>query len=94
MSEFFEVNGRKVVPLRTEADLDAAMAAGADIEYTACGNDYDMPAHPAPESGGWIPAHVDADCLSQDREWLRDGMYNDGDMRLRAFYPSSVQEAA
>lgn len=52
-------------PILTMEDLKAAQAAGARIEYTACGpgsgsgdNTYDMPRSDKYGSGGWIiPSH-------------------------------------
>lgn len=77
----FETKAR---PITTVEELDAALAAGAQVEFTACGNDYDLPAYSEfnNDSLGWIPAET-------PRMWFRrpGPVVGEGGFRLRAFYP-------
>lgn len=78
-------------PIHTLADLNAAVAAGALIEFTACADEYDLPPHDQPRSRGWtfagrasmwndsLPGAVSSDA------GLRN--FESGEFRLRAFYP-------
>ncbi|MBO9717488.1 MAG: hypothetical protein J7507_11950 [Pseudoxanthomonas sp.] len=87
-TESYIVAGRKVVPIRTEAELDAALAAGAEIEFTACRDEYGMPLSNREGSGGWITE------WDGSRKWfygdflvLGKDLQPDGNIRLRAIYP-------
>lgn len=81
-------------PILTMEDLEAAQAAGARIEYTACGpgsgrgdNTYDMPRCDLPGSGGWIfPLHNPA--FTVGPEWRETGRL------LRAWYPLADDKEA
>lgn len=78
----------KATPITTEAEFDAARAAGARIEYTVFGpgNDtpwvdhYDMPPHDCDESGGWI--------LDPAEQWTPLKSWH----LMRAFYPVASNE--
>lgn len=78
----------KARPITTVEELEAAIAAGAELEYTAYGlapsdpDTYDMPRHFEPESGGWILVPAD------DADWVRRLISKGGHGSLfRAFYP-------
>lgn len=79
----FETKAR---PITSAAELDAALAAGAQVEFTACGNSYDAPRWPERGSGGWI------DVDSDDARGAIDGLSHFD--RLRAFYPLATTEIA
>lgn len=71
------------VPIHTEAEFDAAVAAGARIEFTACANGYDLPPHGSGPPTGWVPTDyylVEGETLLGPRQ------------RLRAFYPATRNE--
>lgn len=76
-------------PLLTFAELQAAFAAGAAVEFTACGNDYNLPkySNDNDDSRGWIPvqreAPGDTDVIGNSRVF-----------RWRAFYPVSAAAPA
>lgn len=70
------------VPLLGPADIELALAAGARIEFTAWGCDYDLPPYREPGSGGWVPAERE----SVARYEILRTRSNHG--RLRAFYPT------
>lgn len=70
--------------IRTEAELRAAVDAGAEIEYTANGWQMDQvaaPRHNHPNSGGWI--------LIDARDFLGvvGAPFLESPALLRAFYP-------
>lgn len=69
-------------PITTEAEFDAAKAAGACIEYTACDDEYDLPPCES-GSGGWIPTD---EFTTEGQTALSPGE------RLRAFYPITSAE--
>lgn len=77
----------KARPIRTIDELRSAFDAEARVEYTACGNRYDIPPHYRAGSGGWIPVYR---IEKGDEEMLAEG----GDDRWRAFYPITASEAA
>lgn len=79
----------KARPITTAEELEAAIAAGAELELTAYGpassdpDTYDMPRHFEPGSGGWIRFLVEADV-----NWVRRMISEGGHGFLfRAFYP-------
>lgn len=79
-----------VSPIYTVEDLDAALAAGAEGEFTAAGDAYDLPRYDpgASYSCGWVPS-----ALHQWRGPLRPESayamaFARGNFRLRAFYPA------
>lgn len=69
-------------PLLSAGAVDKAVAAGALIEYTACGvyeetpDTYDMPVG----DGGWLTAHM----LDVARSWAGN---DDPALLVRAWYP-------
>lgn len=75
----FETKAR---PITTAEELEAAITADARIEFTACGDPYDMPPHDEPGSAGWIIPIS----LSAHGRALRNGLVHE-DWRYRAFYP-------
>ncbi|WP_281916207.1 hypothetical protein [Caldimonas thermodepolymerans] len=74
----------KARPITTVEELEAAIAAGAKVEFTSCGTDYDLPAFSEfnNDSLGWVPAE-------NPRIWFcRPGpVVGEDGFRLRAFYP-------
>lgn len=70
----------EATPIYTREDYDAAVAAGAAVEYTACGCDYALPAAADRGSRGWAAVSVCDGYLCDLPPRLR------GD-RMRAFYP-------
>lgn len=76
----------KARPITTVEELEAAIAAGAELELTAYGpassdpDTYDMPRAFGRESGGWI--------VETDVNWVRRMISEGGHGFLfRAFYP-------
>lgn len=74
----FETKAR---PITTAEDLHAAIEAGARVEYTACGCEYDEP------GGGWVAAYSgdSGGLLVLDLLDLAAAGFRG---RLRAFYPA------
>jgi hypothetical protein len=75
----------KARPITTAAELEAALAAGAQVEFTSlkntgAQNEYDAPRHPHNGSGGWIEVTDDVVHPELARRLLERG-------RLRAFSP-------
>lgn len=76
-------------PLLSAGAVDEAIAAGALIEYTACGivtecpDTYDMPVG----AGGWITAEF----LDVARSWAGD---DDPGLLVRAWYPLTDDKEA
>lgn len=76
------------VPLLTISDIEGAMAAGARIEFTACGCGYDLPPHNEPGSRGWIRVQ-----RTSAAQYKRLGL-GSAHARLRAFYPTKQTRIA
>jgi len=51
-------DGRFAYPIKSVADLHAAQKLGCDIEFTACGDGYNLPGGEKLGSGGWIHTSV------------------------------------
>lgn len=86
-----EVLPNGATPIRTEAELDAAIEAGARFEFTGCALDYDtdwLYAAPAEGPGGW----VGQDEFGETRETLVRWIGGGGRL-LRAFYPIASDAA-
>lgn len=48
-------------PIRSLRALQAALKAGQEVEFTGCGDGYDLPPAREPDSGGWIVSGVNRD---------------------------------
>lgn len=72
-------------PITSERELDAAIAKGARIEFTACGCDYN-----SDSNNGWIRTSIKG---AHHRNGLARGDFNHGGLRMRAVYAAKPRPA-
>lgn len=77
----------RAVPIRSKREARRAEAAGALIQFTACGDEYDAPLG----VGGWIESTIVSEWFDGTREVIGKDLPIDGPDRLRAIYPITAQ---
>lgn len=71
----------RITPIRTAADLEAALARGDQIEFSALANPYEAPVAGQPGAGAWI---VPRNGAPRDLKALVDAFEKHPDWRMRA----------
>lgn len=77
----------RAVPIRSAKELEKHLCAGAKIQYTSCGGDYNAEPY---SIGGWIDTSIPRGWFQRPGPVIGETT-EFGERRLRAIYPITAQ---